>query len=53
MSQELSFQEWSEQFIKEVAKLGLLPIDDEDLLELIHMEGKTVAEAVAEYKAAF
>jgi len=51
MSQELPFKEWKEQFINEVAKLGLPPIEDEDLLELIHMEGLSVAQAVAEHKA--
>jgi len=53
MNNEMPFQEWSEQFKTEVAKLGLPPIEDEELLDLMHMERKTVAEAVAEYQAAF
>jgi hypothetical protein len=50
MSKELSFEEWSEQFKSEIAKLGLPPIEDEELLDLMHLEGLSVAEAVAQHK---
>lgn len=51
MSEEIAFSEWSKQFKSEVAKLGLPPIEDEELLDLMHLEGLSVAEAVAQYKA--
>lgn len=50
MNDEMSFQEWSEQFKSEVAKLGLPQIEDEELLDLMHMEGLSVSQAVAQYK---
>ena len=50
MSNELSFKEWSEQFKSEMAKQGLPPVEDEEILDLMHMEGLTVAEAVAQCK---
>jgi hypothetical protein len=52
MENEVPYEEWSGRFKEEIARLGL-PECEEELIELSHMEGLSVEDAVAEYKRGF
>jgi hypothetical protein len=52
MENEMPYEEWSAKFKAAIAALGL-PECEEELIELSHMEGTSVEDAVAEYKRGF
>lgn len=49
MDYEIPFEEFRAKFVAEIARLGHPPIEDPEIIELIHLEGKTPEEAAAEY----
>jgi hypothetical protein len=50
MSSEISFDEWYEKFKSLMAQQGLPPLEDEEIADLMHMEGLTPEQAVAQCK---
>jgi hypothetical protein len=49
MQNEISFEEWHNAFKAQAAAQGL-PVLDESLAEITHMEGLSVDEAIEQYK---
>ena len=50
MDNAIPFEIWAAEFKAKVIALGL-PLPEEELIDLAHMEGLSVDEAVAEVKA--
>lgn len=50
MSTQMSFPDWYEKFKSLMAQEGLPPLEDEEIADLMHMEGLTPEQAVAQCK---
>ncbi len=50
MRTQMSFQDWYEKFKSLMAQEGLPPLEDEEIADLMHMEGLTPEQAVAQCK---
>lgn len=50
MSEEMPFEEWYEKFKSLMIREGVPPLEDIEIADLMHMEGLTPEQAVAQCK---